>query len=68
MACAPQQMLDGDGVQERKKHLKNVRTVDHGVKIHRNLGNLRTNQQGNYGTIKVWYIPEGIESQHILYA
>jgi hypothetical protein len=43
-----------------KKHRKNVRTMERGVKIHCNMGNLRTNQQGDYGTMKVWYISEGI--------
>ena len=43
-----------------KKHLRNIRTMDRGVKIHCNVGNLKTNQQGDYRTMKVWYIPEGI--------
>ena len=43
-----------------KKHLKNIRTVARGVKINCNAGNLKTNQQGEFGTMKAWYIPEGI--------
>jgi hypothetical protein len=43
-----------------KKHLMNIHTVARGVKINCNAGNLKTNQQGEYGTMKVWYIPEGI--------
>ena len=43
-----------------KKHLKNIRTVACGVKINCNAGNLKTNQQGEFGTMKAWYIPEGI--------
>ena len=43
-----------------KKHLKNVHTVARGVKINCNAGNLKTNQQGEFGSMKVWYIPEGI--------
>ena len=43
-----------------KKHLTSIHTVARGVKINCNAGNLKTNQQGEYGTMKVWYIPEGI--------
>ncbi len=43
-----------------KKHLKNIHTVACGVKINCKVGNLKTNQQGEFGTMKVWYIPEGI--------
>ena len=43
-----------------KKSLKNIHTVARGVKINCNAGNLKTNQQGKFGTMKVWYIPEGI--------
>jgi hypothetical protein len=43
-----------------KKHLMSIHTVARGVKINCNAGNLKTNQQGEYGTMKVWYIPEGI--------
>ncbi len=43
-----------------KKHLSNIRIVARGVKINCNAGNLKTNQQGDYGTMSVWYIPEGI--------
>ena len=47
-------------VFKSKKHLTNIRTVARGVKINCNAGNLKTNQQGDYGTMKVWYIPEGM--------
>jgi hypothetical protein len=43
-----------------KKHLTNIRTVASGVKINCSAGNLKTNQQGDYRSMKVWYIPEGI--------
>lgn len=43
-----------------KKHLTSIHTVARGVKINCNAGNLKTNQQGEYGTMKVWYIPEEI--------
>jgi hypothetical protein len=43
-----------------KKHLSNIRTVACGIKINCNAGNLKTNQQGDYGTMSVWYIPEEI--------
>ena len=47
-------------VFKSKKHLKNIHTVAGGVKISCNARNLKTNQLGEYGTMKVWYIPEGI--------
>ena len=43
-----------------RKHLKNIHTVARGVKINCNAGNLKTNQQGEFRTMKVWYIPERI--------
>jgi hypothetical protein len=43
-----------------KKHLSNICTVASGAKINCNAGNLKTNQQGDYGTMSVWFIPEGI--------
>ena len=43
-----------------KNHLKIIHTVARGVNINCNAGNLKTNQQGEFGTMKVWYIPEGI--------
>ncbi len=45
---------------KNKKHLSNIRTVACGIKINYNARNLKTNQQGDYGTMSVWYIPEGI--------
>ncbi len=50
-----------------KKHLKNVRAVDCGVKIHCNARNLRTDQQGDYWTMKVWYIPEWIANIFLMH-
>ena len=43
-----------------KKHLKYIHTVARGIQINCNAGNLKTNQQGDFRTMKVWYIPEGI--------
>jgi len=43
-----------------KKHPKNIPTMARGVKINCNAGNLKTNQQGEFRTMKVWYIPAGI--------
>ena len=43
-----------------KKHLKYIHTVAGGIQINCNAGNLKTNQQGDFRTMKVWYIPEGI--------
>ena len=36
-----------------KKHLSNIRTMAHGVKINCNAGNLKTNQQGDYRMMSV---------------
>jgi hypothetical protein len=47
-------------VFKSKKHLSNIRTMARGVKINCNAGNSKTNQQGDYGRMSVWYIPEGI--------
>ncbi len=43
-----------------KKHLSNIYTVKCGVKINCNTGTMKTNQQGHYRTMNVWFIPEGI--------
>ncbi len=42
------------------KSLGNIWHVSQGVKINCNSGSMRTNQVGDYGSLKVWYIPEGI--------
>jgi hypothetical protein len=58
-----QAYLDGCStvtVFKSKKHLSNIRTMACGIKINCNAGNLKTNQQGDYGMMSVWYIPEGI--------
>ncbi len=43
-----------------KKHLMNIRTMNYVVKINCNVGVMKTNQQGDYWTMSVWYIPDGI--------
>jgi hypothetical protein len=40
-------------VFKSKKHLSNIRTVARGIKINCNAGNLKTNPQGDYGTMSV---------------
>ena len=47
-------------VFKSKKHLSNIPTVACGVKINCNAENLKTNQEGDYGSMSAWYIPEGI--------
>ena len=49
-----------------KKHLSNIRTVVCGVKINCSAGNLKTNRQGDFGTMSVWYIPEGIANTFLM--
>ncbi len=43
-----------------KQYLSNIRTVDKGVKINCGLGALRSNQVGDYGSMNVWFIQQGI--------
>jgi hypothetical protein len=43
-----------------KKYLENLRTVNRGVKINCKSGAMKTNQVGDYGSMNVWYIPDGI--------
>ncbi len=42
------------------KYLKGVKKVREGIKINYNVGSVTTNLKGNYGRLKVWYIPKGI--------
>ena len=42
------------------KYLKGVRKVREGIKINCNVRLVMTNLKGNYGRLKVWYVPEGI--------
>jgi len=43
-----------------KQYLENIRSVKRGVKINCNSGVMHTNEVGDYGTMNVWYIPDGI--------
>ena len=43
-----------------KQYLENIRSVKRGVKINCNSGVMRTNEVGDYGTMNVWYISDGI--------
>jgi hypothetical protein len=42
------------------KYLKGVKKVREGIKIICNAGLVTTNFKGNYGRLKVWYVPKGI--------
>jgi hypothetical protein len=42
------------------KYLKGVKKVREGIKINCNAGLVTTNLKGNYGRLKVWYVPKGI--------
>ncbi len=42
------------------KYLKRIKKVNVGIKINCNAGTVTTNQMGTYGSLKVWYVPEGI--------
>ena len=45
-----------------RKYLENLRQTNQGVTIKCNPGALRTNLIGNFGTMKSWYISDGIAS------
>jgi hypothetical protein len=40
--------------------LDNITTVTKGMKVNCNVGAVQTNQRGEYGSVKPWYLPEGI--------
>jgi hypothetical protein len=42
------------------KYLKGMKKVREGIKINCNTGSETSNLKGNYGRLKVWYMPEGI--------
>ncbi len=42
------------------KYLKNLETVEQGIKINCNKGVLTTYQKGTYGWLNIWYVPNGI--------
>ena len=42
------------------RFLKDIRTEAQGVKINCNAGAISTNKRGEYGNLKVWYLPDGI--------
>jgi hypothetical protein len=45
---------------KKDKYLKGVKKVREGIKIKCNVGLVRSNLKGNYGRLKVWYVPKGI--------
>jgi hypothetical protein len=42
------------------KYLRNIKTVNGGVRINCNAGVMVMNKKGTYGGLKVWYLPDGI--------
>jgi hypothetical protein len=42
------------------KFLKSIKTGARGVKINCNAGAISTNKRGQYGNLKVWYLPDGV--------
>jgi hypothetical protein len=45
---------------KNNKYLKGVKRVREGIKINCNVGSVTGNLKGNYGRLKVWYVPKGI--------
>ncbi len=42
------------------KYLKEIKKVNGCIKINCNAGTITTDRMGTYGSLKVWYVPEGI--------
>mgnify|MGYP000994970832 CR=1 FL=1 len=42
------------------KYIENLRTTKGGMTVNCNAGAVRTNQVGDFGKIRAWYIPKGI--------
>jgi hypothetical protein len=42
------------------KYLEGIKTKARGVRINCNAGAVSTNKRGTYGSLKVWYLPDGI--------
>ena len=42
------------------KYLEGIKTKAQGVRINCNAGAVSTNKRGMYGSLKVWYLPDGI--------
>ena len=68
-------MLQGDGLPDNRayldgcstvtafkadKYLQGLKTVRNRLKINCNAGAVTTNEQGRFGKLRVWYIPNGI--------
>jgi hypothetical protein len=47
--------------------LKNVKTVKGGIKINCKAGAVVTNKRGNYGKLKVWYVPNRIANIFLMH-
>jgi hypothetical protein len=45
---------------KNNKYLKGVKELREGIKINCDTGLVMSNLKGNYGRLKVWYMPEGI--------
>ena len=45
---------------KNNKFLTSIKTEAQGVKINCNAGAISTNKRGEYGNLKVWYLPDGI--------
>jgi hypothetical protein len=47
--------------------LKDVKTIKGGIKINCNAGAVVTNKRGNYGRLKVWYVPTKIANIFLMH-
>ncbi len=45
---------------KNKRFLKEIQTVEGGIKINCNAGAVTTNKKGKFGWLNVWYLPDGI--------
>jgi hypothetical protein len=49
------------------KFLTSIKTEAQGVKINCNAGAISTNKRGEYGNLKVWYLPDGIANIRLMH-
>ncbi len=49
------------------KYLKGIKTVRNRIKINCNAGAVTTNKLGSFGSLNVWYIPNGIANIFLMH-
>jgi hypothetical protein len=49
------------------KYLQGIKTVQNGIRINCNAGAVTTNELGSFGSLNVWYIPNGIANIFLMH-